>query len=166
MIPKLVEIDMVNGIFQPGETVKVVDSTGKTTATLRLARPDHKRGAITNPKERFATNPYNPSNSFGTNYSASSTVLNIDIISLSDEAQGSFFGYIDKSNATVLGTSSGAQASIKPARLVADRTGEVIGSFFFRNPLASPPPALRFRTGISTFKLTSSPDNSDNLQGS
>ena len=46
IIPKLVEIEMVNGIFQPGETVKVVDSTGKTTATLRLARPDHKRGEL------------------------------------------------------------------------------------------------------------------------
>ena len=34
IIPKLLEIDMVNGIFEPGETIKVVDSTGKTTATL------------------------------------------------------------------------------------------------------------------------------------
>ena len=50
IIPKLVEVDMVNGIFQPGETVKVVDSTGKTTATFRLARPDHKRGDIANPQ--------------------------------------------------------------------------------------------------------------------
>ena len=166
IIPKLVEVDMVNGIFQPGETVKVVDSTGKTTATLRLARPDHKRGDIANPTERFASNPYNPSDSFGTSYSASSSVLNVDIVSLSDEAQGSFFGYIDKNSATILGTSSGAQATIKPTRLVADRTGEVIGSFFFRNPLASPPPALRFRTGISTFRLTSSPDNSESLPGS
>ena len=80
--------------------------------------------------------------------------------------RGSFFGYIDKNSATVLGTSSGAQATIKPIRLVADRVGEVIGSFFFRNPLASPAPALRFRTGISTFKLTSSPDDSENLPGS
>ena len=37
---------MVNGIFQKGETVNVIDSTGKTTAVLRLARPDHKRGSI------------------------------------------------------------------------------------------------------------------------
>ena len=166
IIPKLVEIDMVNGIFQPGETVNVVDSTGKTTAVLRLARPDHKRGSINNPKETFRTNPYNPTSNFGTRYSASSGVLNIDILSLSDEAQGSFFGYIDKNSATVLGTSSGAQATIKPTRLIADRTGEVIGSFFFRNPLSSPPPALRFRTGISSFKLTSSPDNTENLPGS
>ena len=166
IIPKLVEIDMVNGIFQPGETVNVINSTGKTTAVLRLARPDHKRGSINNPKETFRTNPYNPTSNFGTRYSASSGVLNIDIVSLSDEAQGSFYGYIDKNSATVLGTSSGAQATIKPIRLIADRTGEVIGSFFFRNPLSSPPPALRFRTGINSFKLTSSPDNTENLPGS
>ena len=131
-----------------------------------MARPDHKRGGVTNPSETFKVNPYNPSTNFGTNYSASSSVLNIDIRSLSDDAQGSFFGYIDKNSATILGTSSGAQATIKPVRLIADRTGEVIGSFFFRNPLASPAPALRFRTGISTFKLTSSPDDSENLPGS
>ena len=166
IIPKLLEIEMVNGIFEPNEIVNVVDGNGKVTATLRLARPDHKRGSITNPNETFKTNPYNPSTSFGIRYSASSTVLNVDISSLSDEAQGSFFGFIDKSSATVLGTSSGAQATIKPVRLIADRTGEVIGSFFFRNPLASPPPALRFRTGISTFKLTSSPDDTENLPGS
>ena len=157
---------MVNGIFEPNETVSVVDGSGKVTATLRLARPDHKRGSITNPSERFITNPYNTSSSFGTLYSASSSVLNIDIRSLSDEAQGSFFGYIDQNSATVLGKSSGAQAKIKPIRLISDRVGELIGSFFFRNPLASPPPALRFRTGISTFKLTSSPNNTENTPGS
>ena len=166
IIPKLLEIEMVNGIFQPNETVSVIDGSGKVTATLRLARPDHKRGGVTNPSETYKANPYNPSTNFGTNYSASSSVLNIDIGSLSDEAQGSFFGYIDKNSATILGRSSGAQATVKPIRLIADRTGEVNGSFFFRNPLASPTPALRFRTGISSFKLTSSPDNSENLPGS
>ena len=166
IIPKLLEIEMVNGIFEPNETVSIVDGSGKVTATLRLARPDHKRGSITNPSERFITNPYNTSSSFGTRYSASSSVLNIDIRSLSDEAQGSFFGYIDQNSATVLGKSSGAQATIKPIRLISDRVGELIGSFFFRNPLASPPPALRFRTGISTFKLTSSPSNTENTPGS
>ena len=166
IIPKLVEIDMVNGIFQPGEIISVLDSTGRTTATLRLARPDHKRGGITNPTERFVKNPYDSSINFGTRYSASSTVLNIDIRSLSDEAQGQYFGFIDKNNATILGKSSGAQAKVKTIRLVTDGLGEVIGSFFFRNPLASPPPALRFRTGSSTFRLTSSEDNSENLPGS
>ena len=51
IIPKLLEIEMVNGIFEPNETVSVVDGSGKVTATLRLARPDHKRGSITNPSE-------------------------------------------------------------------------------------------------------------------
>ena len=112
---------MVNGIFEPNETINIVDGSGKVTAILRLARPDHKRGSITNPNETFKTNPYEPSSNFGTRYSASSSVLNIDINSLSDEAQGSFYGYIDSNNATILGTSSGAQATVKPIRLVADR---------------------------------------------
>ena len=68
IIPKLLEIEMVNGIFQPNETVSVVDGSGKVTATLRLARPDHKRGSISNPTERFPVNPYAPTTNFGTRY--------------------------------------------------------------------------------------------------
>ena len=37
---------------------------------------------------------------------------------------------------------------------------------FFRNPLASPPPPLRFTTGTKTFRLTSSATNEEQLPGS
>ena len=166
IIPKLLEITMVNGIFQTGETINVLDGSGNITSVLRLARPDHKRGSINNPSETFSRNPYDSSNSIGIRYSASSSVLNIDVNSLSDEAQGSFFGFINKNNATILGQSSGAQATVTSIRLVSDTNGEVFGSFFFRDPLASPPPPLRFRTGTSSFKLTSSSTNTEGLPGS
>ena len=51
-------------------------------------------------------------------------------------------------------------------RLVADTYGDLYGSFFFRDPLTTPPPPLRFRTGTSAFKLTSSPENAEPLPGS
>ena len=51
-------------------------------------------------------------------------------------------------------------------RLVADTYGDLYGSFFFRDPLTTPPPPLRFRTGTSTFKLTSSSVNAEPLPGS
>ena len=67
---------------------------------------------------------------------------------------------------TLLGQSSGAQASVSNVRLVADTFGDLYGSFFIRNPLTTPPPPLRFRTGVSTFKLTSSSENAEPLPGS
>ena len=85
---------------------------------------------------------------------------------MADEAQGRFYGYIPTSNVTLLGQSSGAQASVSNVRLVADTYGDLYGSFFFRDPLTTPPPPLRFRTGTSTFKLTSSPENAEPLPGS
>ena len=167
IVPKLLEISMVNGIFQKGETVEAYDtSTGNRVAIFRIAQPDHKLGDINSPDETFNANPFNTSVSLGSVYSASTSVLNIDVLSLADEAQGRFFGYIPTSNVTLLGQSSGAQANVENVRLVADTFGDLYGSFFFRDPLAVPPPPLRFRTGISTFKLTSSSVNAEPLPGS
>ena len=166
IVPKLLEISMVNGIFQKGETVEAYDSTGARVAIFRIAQPDHKLGDINSPEETFNANPYNTSVSLGSVYSASTNVLNIDVLSLADEVQGRFFGYIPTSGVTLLGQSSGAQASVSNVRLVADTFGDLYGSFFIRNPLTTPPPPLRFRTGVSTFKLTSSSENAEPLPGS
>ena len=96
-----------------------------------------------------------------------STVLNVDIASIDDEARGSYYGYIPTSgNVTLLGQTSKAQATVTNVRLVADTFGDVFGSFFFRDPLATPPPSLRFKVGTSTFKLTSSFANEDPNVGS
>ena len=166
LVPKLLEISMTNGIFQKGETVEAYDSTGARVAIFRIAQQDHKLGDINSPSETFNANPFNTSVSLGSVYSASTSVLNIDVLSLADEAQGRFFGYIPTSDVTLLGQSSGAQASVTDVRLVADTFGDLYGSFFFRDPLTTPPPPLRFRTGISTFKLTSSSVNAEPLPGS
>ena len=166
IVPKLLEISMTNGIFQKGETVEAYDSNGVRVAIFRIAQPDHKLGDINTPDETFNANPYNTSVSLGSVYSASSTVLNIDVLSMADEAQGRFFGYIPTSGVTLLGQSSGAQAEVVDVRLVADTFGDLYGSFFFRDPLTTPPPPLRFRTGTSTFVLTSSSENAEPLPGS
>jgi hypothetical protein len=157
---------MVNGIFQKGETVEAYDSTGEQVAIFRIAQPDHKLGDINSPEETFNANPYNTSVSLGSVYSASTSVLNIDVLSMADEAQGKYFGYIPTGDVTLLGQSSGAQASVSNVRLVADTYGDLYGSFFIRNPLTDPPPPLRFRTGVNTFKLTSSSTNAEPLPGS
>ena len=166
IVPKLLEISMVNGIFTKGETVEAYDENSNLVAIFRIAQPDHKLGDINSPDETFNANPYNTSLSLGNAYSASTTVLNIDVLSMADEAQGRFYGYIPTSGVTLLGQSSGAQASVSNVRLVADTYGDLYGSFFFRDPLTNPPPPLRFRTGTSAFKLTSSPENAEPLPGS
>ena len=166
LVPKLLEISMTSGIFTKGETVEAVDPSGNRVAIFRIAQPDHKLGDINSPSEAFNANPYDTSSSLGSTYSASSTVLNIDVLSLADEAQGRFYGYIPTNGTILLGQSSGAQANVSNVRLVADTYGDLYGSFFFRDPLATPPPPLRFRTGTSSFKLTSSAENAEPLPGS
>jgi hypothetical protein len=164
IVPKLLEISMTSGIFQNGETVDGFVG-GTKIITFRTCQPNHKTGDTNNPTTTFNANPYNTSISLSSSYSASSTILNVDVASLSEESQGTFFGYVNIGTVLV-GRTSGAQASITNVRLVTDTFGDVGGAFFFKNPLASPPPALRFRTGTKTFKLTSSSTNSTSPTGS
>ena len=160
IIPKLVEITMVSGSFQSGETVTSNDND----IICRICQPNHKTGDINSPSTTFANNPYNTSITLPTGYSASATVLNVDIASLAEEAQGRFFGRIEN-GMTLLGQTSGAIATVSNIRLISDTFGDTIGSFFFRDPLAVPEPPLRFRNGTRTFKLTSSSTNAIALAG-
>ena len=66
IVPKLLEISMINGIFTKGETVQAVDSSGNQVAIFRIAQPDHKLGDINSPSETFNANPYDTSSSLGT----------------------------------------------------------------------------------------------------
>ena len=164
IIPKLIEVSMTSGVFQVGETVKgYIGSTNLFSA--RVVQPNHKTGNYNSPTTTFSLNPYDRSLTLPTSYSASSTVLNIDTEALSDEVVGKYNGYIT-SGMVLLGETSGAQASVSNIRLITDTFGDIGGSFFFRDPLASPLPPLRFTTGSKTFKLTSSSTNATPLPGS
>jgi len=164
IIPKLIEITMTSGSFQVGETVKGFIG-GNNLFSARVVQPNHKTGTYNNPTTTLSLNPYNRGTNLPTTYSASSTVLNIDAQALSDEVLGKYSGYIT-TGMVLLGETSGAQASVSNIRLVTDTFGDLGGAFFFRNPLASPLPPLRFTTGSKTFKLTSSSTNAEPLPGS
>ena len=73
LLPKLIEITMVNGIFTKGENVEAIKD-GKRVAIFRITQPDHKKGDINSPSTTFNANPFDTSSSLGTSYSASSTV--------------------------------------------------------------------------------------------
>ena len=164
IIPKLIEITMVSGTFSIGETITGSIGQGSQLISFRTAQPNHKTGTYTAPTSVFPSNPYDTSLTLGTAYTESSTVLNVDIASLTEDAQGSFFGRIETGMRLVGGT-SGAVATISNIRLIPDSFGALFGSFFFRDPTVSPPPPLRFTNGLNTFKLTSDVNNAAPLPG-
>ena len=164
IIPKLIEITMNSGVFQINETVEGFDGANRLIS-FRTCQPNHKTGSISEPSETYGSNPYNLSVTLATTYSASSTVLNVDIASLTEEAQGRFFGYITN-GIKLVGKTSGATATVSNIRLISDNVGDLNGAFFFRDPLATPAPALRFTNGEKTFRLTSSSTNADSVLGS
>ena len=172
IVPKLIEVTMVSGSFQIGERVVAVIQTNNSgdfgptfIGFFRLAQPNHKSGPFSEPTLTYSNNPYDPSITLPSTYSASSTVLNIDTASLAEEAQGRFFGRID-TETVIVGETSGAIAEVTDVKLITDRVGSVRGTFFIRDPLTTPVPPLRFTNGTKTFKLTSSENNLEALEGS
>jgi len=171
-VPKLVEIATdttlenygSSGVFSAGETV-IGYFEGERIIRFRLANSNHKEGAFNSPTRTFNINPYAKSENIPTLYSQSSKVLNIDIASLSQEAQGAFFGYL-LIGAKLVGQTSGAVAYVKNLRILTDNYGDLLGSFFIRDPHTTPAPDPRILTGKKTYTLTSSSSNAKPLPGS
>ena len=171
-IPKLLEIandsSLANygsvGAFEVGETV-IGYSDGKEVIRFRLSSGNHKEGTFNSPSKTFNINPYAKSENLSSAYSQSSKVLNIDTFALSEEAQGKYFGYV-KVGTKLVGQNSGAVSYVKDLRLISDNYGDLLGSFFLRDPLTVPAPAVRITTGTKTYKLTNSSTNAAPLPGS
>ena len=165
IVPKLLEIEMTSGTFQVGESVVATQggtglgdiSAPNTTAgaIFRVAQPNHKGGPYNIPTSTFSDNPYTYK-SIPSSYSASSTLLNVDIRSMADEAQGDFYGWVE-SDMVLVGQSSGAQAKITNLRLISDTSATLIGSFFVPNPNSNTHP--RFETGKKVLNITNDPNN-------
>ena len=162
-VPKLIEISMVSGSFNVGEDVEGYVSSLKTIA-FRTARPDHKVGNYSSPDKIYNANPYNRTIALPTAYSASSTILNVDTFSLAEESIGKYGGYIEIGTKLV-GKTSGAVATVSNIRLISDTFGDILGTFFVRDPNTTPPPLVRVRTGDRVFKITANPSNVPLLPG-
>jgi hypothetical protein len=170
VIPKLLEITMQSGIFQVGETVvggfaesainqNNTPGVSPTEIRFRVASANHKYGSFNSPTDVYTRNPYDQQviGSLSSTYSATSTLLNVDIASLSEQTQGQFFGRV-ATGLKLRGLTSGAEATISNVRLVSDNVGAVIGSYLIPNP--NVPTNPKFETGVKTFKLTNSSTNS------
>ncbi len=162
-VPKLLEINMIDGTFQVGETVQGTmqttwsGGTGPTNLiTFRVAQANHKEGEYNIPTSTYKDNPYTLQ-PLSSAYSSTSTLLNVDTFSLSNINQPEFNGYV-QNQMILVGQTSGAQARISNVRLISDISSWLQGSFFIpdnnRNPSAP-----RFETGNKLFRLTSDIDN-------
>jgi hypothetical protein len=167
-VPKLLEINMISGVFQVEETViGTMDQIGlgenttnqSSRITFRVAQSNHKEGPYNTPTTTFSQNPYT-SQTLQPSYSSTSNILNVDTFSLSNEPQGSFSGYVE-SGMRLIGQTSGAQATITNVRLLSDLSATLIGSFFIPNPNTTIHP--RFETGSKTFTLVNNNLNDQNL---
>ena len=148
--PKLIEISMTSGVFQTGETVT---SSG---FTFRLAAPNHQEGPYNAPTKISTVNVYDNEAPISNVYSTSSTILNVDTFSLATQVQGAFSGHV-KNGMKLIGTTSGAQATVTNVRLITDTLGSLKCCFSLPDPNDAASP--RFETGTKTIRLTTSPTN-------
>ena len=167
-VPKLLEISMTSGTFQVGETVEgkmirtgLAEESNETSPsiTFRVAQINHREGAYNSPTKTFRENPYN-SRPLSNAYSSTSNILNVDTLSLSEQAQGDFFGFV-QTGMTFVGKTSGAQATLNDVRLISDISATLIGSLFIPDPNNVNFP--KFETGTKTFTLLNDPDNNQDL---
>ena len=190
VVPKLLEIEMTTGTFQVGETVigevqRTTTSGANNTFSViqfRAAQTNHKEGPYNAPTRIYAANPYTSSIgptqlevysglpgsmslAGGTtvvpaSYSSTSTLLNVDTISMANQPQGDYYGWVE-TGMVLRGQTSGAQAKVINHRLIADYASSVQGSFFIPDPNNAMNP--KWTSGVQTFSLTDNIDNNKDL---
>ena len=173
--PKLVEIEMVSGTFRVFEDIKI-RKNGDRIGFMRIQKPNHKFGDVDRPDvgaglgspsvivEEYSVDPYDKSRPApSSTYSATSKLLNIDCIALANEEK--YYGYLQK-GARIVGEESGAIAKVKSIRLKSDDWGDLLGTFFFRDPNTTPKPPQLFETGTKTFRVTSAKEGTIPVPGS
>jgi len=166
--PKLLEISMISGVFEVGETVVgKMQSTGTIqnlgnnapNITFRVAQSNHKEGPYNLPTSTYPFNPYT-NQVLQQSYSSTSSILNIDTFSLANKPQGEYSGWVSQ-EMILVGKTSGAQATITNVRLISDISASLIGNFYIPNPNISIHP--RFETGTKTFTLLNNNLNNQDL---
>ena len=176
IVPKLFQIQMKSGTFNHEENIIVHNKNGKRVGYLPLQRPHHKSGTKNSPEiaaglgdpsvyaETYQINPFSKkSPAPGKGYSPTSTLMNIAINKLAERQK--FYGFVKK-GFKVTGETTGAVAEITDVRLISDNWGDVIGSFFIRDPNSTPTPKTRVKSGTKTVKITALPPSKTAVPGS
>jgi len=149
--PKLLEIEMIDGVFEVGEDVIFYNEDGREIALFRCAAPNHQFGDLSNPNAQsfYDRNPYDQSD-LPLSYTESSSILNLDTTSSGDYSSG-YYGN-PPIGSRIEGASSGAVATISNKRIFTDQAGVVIGSLFVPSP--NDETNQRFQTGAISFKIS------------
>ena len=158
IVPKLIEIEMSSGTFSVGEIVK--GQIGTNLINFKIAAQNHKTGSILAPIETYIKNPYDNSSTIPSNYSSTSSLLNVDTETLSLQSESGYYGSIGV-GMKLIGQTSGAIATVKDLRIISDNSGVFIGSLFIPDPSISSNP--KFSTGEKTFTLSTSKINSSTI---
>ena len=161
IIPKIIEIEMSSGSFSSGEDVigfNNVESDGEARKLIcfRLAKTNHMMGSYDSPTKTYSNNPYTNVN-IQSEYSQTSTILNVDINSLSDINVSKYYGYIVE-GMTLVGQTSGAKATISRIRLKSNQSGVLQGAFYIPQYSLS---NRTFLSGKKNFKLSSDSFNNE-----
>ena len=174
VIPKLLEIEMISGTFQVGETVESDPTFTSAKIKFRLCTPNHKTGPfdgsnppeITNPVyiftgtgepipagtpklDVFVLDPYTQQ-PIPTAYTSSSTFLNVDTRALELPSEIEYYGQVAP-NMRLIGKTSGAVARVSNIRLISDSRGRLLGSLFIPDPNVVGNP--RWINGENTFTV-------------
>ena len=178
--PKLVEIEMISGVFEPGENISgnmpdFISNGGNLQdevpeITARICYPSHRSGKInktswpgskgTKYGAKYKGNPYdNGKTKIPNAYSTTSTILNIDTHTLGrlDGNQGDRSGYIRK-GMEIVGEKSGAIAKVTNVKLVSDHRGFIKFCFYIPDPHIPGNPRW-LTNGPKTFRLTDQKNN-------
>jgi len=188
-IPKLLEVQMLTGAFQVGETVfgrpiKSLAAGGASFRTgfqirFRLCQPNHKEGPYNAPERLYASNPYTSTvgaksdealrgefELFALGDAASlpstysATSTLINVDTLAlAEQPAGEFFGYVETGMILYGSQSGARARIVNNRLITDLSSDILGSFFIPSPTVNANP--KFTTGTKTFVLIDNKQNNE-----
>jgi len=186
-VPKLLEIQMISGVFSVGERVvgrvrsaKIEDQKAIPSIRFRVAQANHKEGPYNAPTSVFINNPYlsqvaatgldtyaGTPGTIQLQGTANATILPSTYSSTSTVLNVDTFALSEQAQGEfygyvetrmiLVGETSGAQATITNVRLVSDLGATLIGSFFIPNPNVATNP--RFNTGTRTFTISNSSVN-------
>ena len=154
--PKYLPIKMTRGAFATGDIVDTVvqqsDGANKPLIKIRLATPNHKTG------------PFNDADvtiqGFPSNYTSTSTTLNIDTAGLASQTRPDHLGYVEK-GMVLVNTTGSAEAVVQDFPLISDEKGDLIFTLHIPDPKVSSNP--KFTTGLNTIRVTTSKINKADL---
>lgn len=157
IVPKLLEIEMISGKFQIGETIESDPHFTSKKIRFRSCKPNHKTGPFANPTETFKLIPYRQTQP-PESYTEASDYINVDTRSLQLSSEVDFYGEVAV-NMRIIGKTSGAVARITNVRLISDNVGRLIGSLYIPDPKVPGNP--QWINGENTLTVIDTPSLSE-----